>query len=115
MMVFKKAIPRRTVLRGLGATMALPFLAPYPAPGGASAAAREVPADGPWRDHLFLKRPAVFVFFRAYFLLLGARLAPALGVPRRRRNRPFQAGFEFRLAPDPPIRKGSFTLQRTPA
>jgi hypothetical protein len=55
-----------------------------------------------------------FVFFRAYFLLLGARLAPALGVPRKRRNRPFQAGFEFRLAPDPPLRKGSFTLQGTP-
>ena len=26
MMIFKKAIPRRTVLRGMGATLALPFL-----------------------------------------------------------------------------------------
>jgi hypothetical protein len=33
----------------------------------------------------------------------------------KRRHRPFQAGFEFRLAPDPPVRKGSFTLQGTPA
>jgi hypothetical protein len=36
-------------------------------------------------------------------------------VARRRRTGPFEAGVEFRLASDPPVRKGSFTLQRTPA
>ena len=42
MMVFRKAIPRRTVLRGLGATVSLPLLdSMVPAFGGARASAAQ--------------------------------------------------------------------------